>query len=94
LSGAEYENVLVGNSKAEDCTKISFCWNNISSKVFILKIFLVQHTVANFITTDSCLLRIISVGFLITEQILTTFFAFIKYWKENGSRMRQYNSYS
>jgi hypothetical protein len=39
------------------------------------------------------LLGIISVGFNITDQLLTRFFAFIRYWRKNESTMKQYISY-
>jgi hypothetical protein len=39
------------------------------------------------------LLGIISVGFDVTDQLLTRPFAFITYWGKNGSTMRQYISY-
>jgi hypothetical protein len=31
-----------------------------------------------------------SVGFNVTDQLLIRFTAFVKYWKKNGSTMRQY----
>jgi hypothetical protein len=34
---------------------------------------------------------IISVGFDVTDQLLIRSFAFVRYWKKNGSTMRQYN---
>jgi hypothetical protein len=40
------------------------------------------------------LLGIISVGFDVTNQLLITFSAFVRYWRKNGSTMRQYISYS
>jgi hypothetical protein len=39
------------------------------------------------------LLGIISVGFDVTDQLLIKFFAFIIYWRKNGSTLRQYISY-
>jgi hypothetical protein len=40
------------------------------------------------------LLGNISVVFDITDQLLIRFSAFVRYWRENGSTMRQYISYS
>jgi hypothetical protein len=40
------------------------------------------------------LLEIISVGFGVTDQLLITSFAFVRYSRKNGSTMRQYISYS
>jgi hypothetical protein len=40
------------------------------------------------------LLRIISVGFNKTDQLLIRYFAFISYWRKNGIIMRQCISYS
>jgi hypothetical protein len=37
---------------------------------------------------------IISVGFDVINQLLFKLFAFVRYWKRNGSTMRQYISYS
>jgi hypothetical protein len=39
-------------------------------------------------------LGIISLGFEATDQLLIRSFAFVKYWRRNGSTMRQYISYS
>jgi hypothetical protein len=39
-------------------------------------------------------LEIISVGFDVTDQLLIRFSAFVRYWRKNGSTMRQYISYS
>jgi hypothetical protein len=36
------------------------------------------------------LLGIISVGFNVTDQLLIRFSAFVKYWRKNGSTMRQF----
>jgi hypothetical protein len=36
---------------------------------------------------------IISVGFDVTDQLLIRSFAFVRYWKKNGSTMRQDSSY-
>jgi hypothetical protein len=33
-------------------------------------------------------------GFNITDQLLIRSFAFVRYWRQNGSTMRQYISYS
>jgi hypothetical protein len=38
------------------------------------------------------LLRIISVGFDVTDNLLSRFSAFVRYWRKNGSTMRQYIS--
>jgi hypothetical protein len=38
--------------------------------------------------------EIISVGFDVIDQLLIRFFAFVRYWRKNGSTMRQYISYS
>jgi hypothetical protein len=35
-----------------------------------------------------------SMGFIVTDQLLIRFCAFIRYWRKNGSMMRQYISYS
>jgi hypothetical protein len=40
------------------------------------------------------LLGIISVGFDVTDQLLIRFSAFVRYWRINGSTIRQYISYS
>jgi hypothetical protein len=40
------------------------------------------------------LLRIISVGFDVTDQLLIRFSALVRYWKKNGSTLKQYISYS
>jgi hypothetical protein len=40
------------------------------------------------------LLEIISVGLDLIDQLLIRFSAFVRYWRENGSTMRQYISYS
>jgi hypothetical protein len=40
------------------------------------------------------LLGIFGVGFDITDQLLIRFFAFIRYWRKNGSKMGQYISQS
>jgi hypothetical protein len=40
------------------------------------------------------LFGIISVGFDVTDQLLIRIFAFIRYWRKNGSTMGQYISYS
>jgi hypothetical protein len=40
------------------------------------------------------LLGIISVGFDVTDQLQIRSFAFVRYWRKNGSLMRQYTSYS
>jgi hypothetical protein len=40
------------------------------------------------------LLRIISVGLDITDQLLIRFSAFIRYWRKNDSTVRQYIGYS
>jgi hypothetical protein len=40
------------------------------------------------------LLGIISVGVDETDQLLIRFSAFVRYWRKNGSAMRQYISYS
>jgi hypothetical protein len=40
------------------------------------------------------LLRIISVGFDIADQLLIRISAFVRYWRKNGSTMRQYIRYS
>jgi hypothetical protein len=40
------------------------------------------------------LLGIMSVGINVTDQLLIRFFAFVRYWRKNGSTMRQYSSYS
>jgi hypothetical protein len=39
-------------------------------------------------------LRIISVGFNVTDQVVIRYSAFIRYWRKNGNTMRQYISYS
>jgi hypothetical protein len=39
------------------------------------------------------LLGITSVGFDITDQLLIRFSAFVRYWRKNGSTVRQYISY-
>jgi hypothetical protein len=40
------------------------------------------------------LLEIIGVGFDVTDQLLIRYLAFVRYWRKNGSTMRQYISYS
>jgi hypothetical protein len=40
------------------------------------------------------LLGITSEGFNVTDQLLIRFSAFARYWRKNGSTMRQYISYS
>jgi hypothetical protein len=40
------------------------------------------------------LLGIISVGFDVTDQLLIRFSALVRYWRKNGSTMRQYISYA
>jgi hypothetical protein len=40
------------------------------------------------------LLGIISVGFDITDRLLIRFSAFVRYWRKDGSTMRQYVSCS
>jgi hypothetical protein len=40
------------------------------------------------------MLGIISVGFEVTNQIVITSSAFIRYWRKNGTTMRQYISLS
>jgi hypothetical protein len=40
------------------------------------------------------LVRIISVCFDVTDQLLIRFSAFVRYWRKNGSTMRQYVSHS
>jgi hypothetical protein len=35
------------------------------------------------------LLGIINVGFDVTDQLLIRYFAFVRYWRKNGSTMRQ-----
>jgi hypothetical protein len=37
---------------------------------------------------------IISGAFDVTDQLMIRFFAFVRYWRKNGSTMRQYISYS
>jgi hypothetical protein len=37
---------------------------------------------------------VIRVGFDVTDQLLIRFSAFVRYWRKNGSAMRQYISYS
>jgi hypothetical protein len=39
------------------------------------------------------LLGIISVGFDVIDQLLIRFFAFVRYWRKNGSTMKHYISY-
>jgi hypothetical protein len=39
-------------------------------------------------------LGIVSVGFDVTDQLQIRSFAFVRYWRKNGSTMRQYISYS
>jgi hypothetical protein len=39
------------------------------------------------------LLVIISVGFVLTDQLLIRFYAFIRYWRKNGSTNRQFFSF-
>jgi hypothetical protein len=34
------------------------------------------------------------VGFDVTDQQLIRFSAFVRYWRKNGSTMRQYSSYT
>jgi hypothetical protein len=45
-------------------------------------------------SSSSSLLGIISVSFDITDQLLIRSFSFVKYWRRNGSTMRQYISCS
>jgi hypothetical protein len=40
------------------------------------------------------LLGIISVGFYVTDQVAIRISAFVRYWRKNGSSMRQYISHS
>jgi hypothetical protein len=40
------------------------------------------------------IIGIIGVGFDVTDQLLIRFSAFVRYWRKNGSTMRQYISYS
>jgi hypothetical protein len=40
------------------------------------------------------LLWIINVGFELIDQLLIRFSAFVRYWRKNGSTLRQYISYS
>jgi hypothetical protein len=40
------------------------------------------------------IIGVISVGFDVTDQLLIRFSAFIRYWRQNGSTMRQYIGYS
>jgi hypothetical protein len=40
------------------------------------------------------IVRIISVCFDVTDQLLNRFSAFVRYWRKNGSTMRQSISYS
>jgi hypothetical protein len=43
---------------------------------------------------DEIILGIFDVGFDVTDQLLITSFAFVRYWRRNGSTMRQFISYS
>jgi hypothetical protein len=47
-----------------------------------------------YVNTQMKLLRINSVGFDVTDQLLIRFSTFVRYWRKNGSTMRQYISYS
>jgi hypothetical protein len=39
------------------------------------------------------LLGVISAGFDVRDQLLMRFFAFVQFWRKNGSTMRQYISF-
>jgi hypothetical protein len=45
-----------------------------------------------YVRTYMKLLEIISVGFEITDQLLIRFSAFVRYWRKNENKMRQYIS--
>jgi hypothetical protein len=47
-----------------------------------------------YIHTYMKLLGIIGVGFKVTDQLPIRYCAFVRYWKKNGSTMRQRVSYS
>jgi hypothetical protein len=52
-----------------------------------------MHDWVIYYVTQTYILGIIRVGFDVTDQLLMRSFAFVRYWRENRSTVRQYISY-
>jgi hypothetical protein len=92
-------NIVLRNLKSMQSSKMGcISINNDNSKLTIIIIVEYHcyqlHTKFYRVSSSTKLLGMISVGFDVTDQLLIRFSALVRYWRKNGSTMRQYISYS